>query len=88
MWDSIAGPLVPEGAGTRRSSVGQVKLDDTVSLAGAEGIDLDLVLAGIGSRSAALLIDVAVQFVALLVAGFVAVLFGEAGIASWPSPGS
>lgn len=38
-----------------------MELDDRVTVAGAEGIDLDLVLAGVGSRGAAFLIDLALQ---------------------------
>lgn len=64
-----------------RSSVASVELDDTVTLAGAEGIDLDLVLAGIGSRSAALLIDLVVQTLPLIVVAFVARQFANAGVA-------
>ena len=56
-------------------------LEDKVTLAGAEGIDLDLVLAGIGSRGAAVMLDSVVQVVALIVIGFVSVQFGDAGAA-------
>jgi uncharacterized RDD family membrane protein YckC len=52
-----------------------VELDETVSLAGAEGIDLDLPLAGIASRSGALIIDLVLQIVAFFVLGFVASFF-------------
>lgn len=52
-----------------------------MTLAGAEGIDLDLVLAGIGSRGAALMLDSVVQFVALIVLGFVSAQFENAGVA-------
>jgi uncharacterized RDD family membrane protein YckC len=38
-----------------------VELDERVTLPGAEGIDLDLVLAGIASRAAALVLDLVVQ---------------------------
>jgi uncharacterized RDD family membrane protein YckC len=44
-----------------------VELDDRVTVAGAEGIDLDLVLAGVGSRGAAFLVDLALQSATLFV---------------------
>ncbi len=42
-----------------------MELDDRVTVAGAEGIDLDLVLAGVGSRGAAFIVDLLLQAVAL-----------------------
>lgn len=42
-----------------------MELDDRVTVAGAEGIDLDLVLAGVGSRGAAFLVDLLLQVVVL-----------------------
>ena len=42
-----------------------MELDDRVTVAGAEGIDLDLVLAGVGSRGAAFLVDLSLQVAAL-----------------------
>jgi len=42
-----------------------VELDDRVTVAGAEGIDLDLVLAGVGSRGAAFLVDLSLQVAVL-----------------------
>ncbi len=53
-----------------------MEIDDRYMLASAEGIDLDLRLAGIGSRGTAFLVDLALQAVALLVAGLV----GGAGL--------
>lgn len=38
-----------------------MELDDRVTVAGAEGIDLDLVLAGVGSRGAAFLVDLLLE---------------------------
>lgn len=58
-----------------------MELDDRYTLASAEGIDLDLRLAGIGSRGSAFLLDLALQTVALLVIGFVGSAFGQLGIA-------
>lgn len=58
-----------------------VELDDRVSLAGAEGIDLDLTLAGLPSRGAAVILDLAAQTLAMVVIGFVAGQFGDAGVA-------
>ncbi|MEO9164976.1 MAG: RDD family protein [Aquihabitans sp.] len=43
--------------------------EEQLTLANAEGIDLDVSLAGIGSRGGALIIDVAVQTAALLLLG-------------------
>lgn len=56
-------------------------IDDRVTLASAEGIDLDLRTAGIGSRGAALGIDLFVEVVVLLVFGWVAATFGTIGVA-------
>ncbi len=56
-----------------------MELDERLTLANAEGIDLDLVLAGIGSRTAALLLDLALQTLVTLLLGFVAEAFGDAG---------
>lgn len=53
-----------------------MELDDRVTVAGAEGIDLDLVLAGVGSRGAAFLIDLLLQ---VLVLGAVTAGAGVAG---------
>ncbi len=58
-----------------------MELDDRVTLSSAEGIDLDLVLAGIGSRGAAVLIDLALQSAALLLVGLLAGQLGDAGVA-------
>lgn len=59
-----------------------MELDDRLTVPGAEGIDLHLSLAGIGSRSAALLVDVIIQFLALAAFTLVATSFGEAGAAA------
>lgn len=56
-----------------------MELDDRVTVAGAEGIDLDLVLAGVGSRGAAFLVDLALQAAALFLVGLVAGAAGEVG---------
>ncbi|MBX3287638.1 MAG: RDD family protein [Actinobacteria bacterium] len=53
-----------------------MELDDRVTVSGAEGIDLDLVLAGVGSRGAAVIVDLLLQALALLV---VAAAAGAAG---------
>ncbi len=58
-----------------------MELDETLTLAAPEGIDLDLVLAGIGSRSAALVLDTLVQFVATLILFSVASQFENSGVA-------
>jgi uncharacterized RDD family membrane protein YckC len=56
-----------------------VELDERVTLPGAEGIDLDLVLAGIGSRGAALAVDLGVQFVAAILVFAASAPFGRLG---------
>jgi len=56
-----------------------VELDDRLTLASAEGIDVDLRLAGIGSRGSAFLIDLVLQAAALALAGLVASAFGDLG---------
>ena len=58
-----------------------MELDDTVTLPGAEGIDLQLVLAGIGSRGAALLLDLIFQFVAFFGLSLVAGQFPRLAVA-------
>ena len=58
-----------------------MELDDKLTLAGAEGIDIDLVLAGIGSRAAALFLDSIIQFGGLLFVAWVGAQFTNSGIA-------
>lgn len=58
-----------------------VELDDRLTLASAEGIDLDLSLAGIGSRGVAYLVDLLLQFLALLAVSAVGSAFGALGVA-------
>lgn len=58
-----------------------MELEDRFSVPSAEGIDQDLVLAGAGSRAAALVADLVLQTVALWLFGFVAVSLGASGIA-------
>ena len=57
-------------AGPARSGLGvassAVELDDRITLAGAEGVDLEVVLAGLSSRVAAALIDLTLQVLAIL----------------------
>ncbi len=52
-----------------------------MTVEGAEGIDLDVTLAGLGSRSGAAVIDLVLQFVAILLVTAVSGLFGDAGVA-------
>lgn len=56
-------------------------LDDRVTLASAEGIDLDLRVAGIASRGAALGVDLLIQVVVILVLGWFLGAFGTIGAA-------
>jgi len=58
-----------------------VGVDDRVTLASAEGIDLDLRTADIGSRGAALAIDLVAQVAVVLAFSWVASAFGTIGIA-------
>jgi len=58
-----------------------VEIDDKVTLPGAEGIDLDLVLAGIGSRGAALFVDLVVQGLLFLLVVLVSSAAGDPGAA-------
>lgn len=58
-----------------------VEIDDRLTLASAEGIDLDLRLAGIGSRGVALIVDLVLQTVVLFLAGAVAGAFESWGVA-------
>ena len=58
-----------------------MELDDRLSLASAEGIDLHLALAGIGSRSAAFLLDLLVQALLLFLVGLVGSAFDGLGLA-------
>ncbi len=59
-----------------------MELEDRLTLAGAEGVDLDLALAGVGSRAAALFVDVILQaLVALLVLLLASAIGGGPGLA-------
>lgn len=58
-----------------------METDDRLTLASAEGIDIDLHLAGLGSRSAALLIDLVVQTLTIWLVALIASQFGDAGVA-------
>lgn len=58
-----------------------MELDEKVALPGAEGIDLDLVLAGIGSRGTALMIDLAIQGAAFVLLALAASPFETVGVA-------
>lgn len=55
--------------------------DDRLSVAAAEGLDLDLHLAGIGSRSAALSLDLVLQSILMALVALVGSLFAELGVA-------
>ncbi len=52
------------------------RLDDSLVVGTAEGVEFELTLAGVGSRGAAALIDGLIQFLAVF---FVTVIFGMAG---------
>lgn len=58
-----------------------VEIDDRLTLPNAEGIDLDLRLAGIGSRGVALIVDLVLQTLVLFLAGAVAGAFDSWGAA-------
>ena len=67
--------------GPGRSSVIVVDIDDRLTLANAEGIDLDMRLAGIGSRGVALLVDLLAQMAVMFLVGLVAGAFDALGVA-------
>jgi uncharacterized RDD family membrane protein YckC len=56
-------------------------LQDRFTVEGAEGIDLDVDLAGLGSRTGAAVIDLLVQTLAVFLASLVSAPFGDAGLA-------
>ncbi|MFN8016793.1 MAG: RDD family protein [Acidimicrobiales bacterium] len=58
-----------------------MELEDTYIVPGAEGLDLHLVLAGLGSRSVAFAIDLLIEAVALFLMALVAGTFGDIGAA-------
>lgn len=53
--------------------------DDRVTIATPEGVDLDLVLAGLGSRFAATLLDLVIQIGAIIALGAALGLVGDSG---------
>lgn len=57
-----------------------MELEDRLTVAGAEGLDVEVVLAGLGSRVAAGLADLVVQVLAVTASAFVGALFGDAGV--------
>lgn len=56
-------------------------LDDRLVLPGAEGIDLDVVLSGIASRGAAVIIDLVLETLAIILFGWIATVMGDPGLA-------
>lgn len=62
-------------------------VDDRVTLVSAEGIDLDLRLAGIGSRAAAASIDLLLQLLLVVVLAGIAAGFGAIGAAGFAIAG-
>jgi len=58
-----------------------VELEDRLTVPSAEGIDLELVLAGVGSRSLALLVDLIIEFALIFLFAAVASTFGDGGVA-------
>jgi uncharacterized RDD family membrane protein YckC len=54
-----------------------VELEDRITVPGAEGIDLQVVLAGIGSRATALLVDLLIQAVLIWVIGLAATAISD-----------
>lgn len=55
--------------------------DDRLELHAAEGIDLTLPLAGVGSRGIALIIDAAIATIVLFTVGWALAAFGDVGLA-------
>ena len=58
-----------------------MELQDRLTVQGAEGIDLDVTLAGLSSRTGAAVIDLLIQTVAIMIMTFIAGQFGDAGLA-------
>ncbi len=58
-----------------------MEYEDRLRIPTAEGVDLDVVLAGLGSRFAALLVDTVIQVVVVGAAGLVLGLLGDLGAA-------
>lgn len=58
-----------------------MELQDRLTVEGAEGLDLDVTLAGLGSRTGAATVDLVLQTLAILAIGAIAGLFGDAGTA-------
>lgn len=58
-----------------------MELQDRLTLQGAEGIDIEVVLAGLGSRTAAAVIDLVIQGLVLVGIAAVSAMFGDAGVA-------
>ena len=58
-----------------------MELEDRFTVPSAEGIDLDLVLAGVGSRGAAQVVDFLLEVLLLFVVALAASAFGDAGVA-------
>lgn len=57
----------------------RVTFDDRVTIATPEGVDLDMVLAGLGSRFAATLLDLVIQIGAIIALGTALGLGGDGG---------
>jgi uncharacterized RDD family membrane protein YckC len=55
--------------------------DDRITISTPEGVDLELVLAGLGSRFAAALLDLLIQFGAIIALLFVLGAAGDSGVA-------
>ena len=57
------------------------RLEDTITIATPEGVELELTLAGAGSRFVSALVDLTIQLVILLAAGIAFSQMGDAGAA-------
>lgn len=64
-----------------RSSLGGVEFEDRISIPTPEGVELELILAGAGSRMAAGLIDVAIQGVVVLALAVLSAVGDTVGLA-------
>lgn len=58
-----------------------MELEDRFTVPSAEGIDLDLVLAGVGSRGAAQVVDLVIEVLLFAGVGLAASALGDAGLA-------
>ena len=72
-------PRRHEALDVHGGTVAGVEYEDRLTIATPEGVDLDLVVAGLGSRFMAYVVDLALQLLAILALTFGTAALGEAG---------